>query len=101
MEAWILIGLYVLLLVLLQFLIYQYLRADGEATFSGSTLLEGAPGEETDLYNGTTPPREYARAAEAGGERGDADGVRRCPHCGSTNGRAYTYCRNCVGLVGR
>ena len=100
MEAWILIGLYVLLLVVLQFLIYQYLRADGEATFSGPTLLKGTPREEAEIYNGTTPSREYARTAEAG-EAGDAAGVRQCPHCGNTNGRAYTYCWNCIGLVGR
>ena len=100
MEAWILIALYVVLLVVLQFLIYRYLRADGGAALGGTGFLDGSPREEAELYNGTTPPRERARAAEARSEGGE-DGVMTCPHCGSTNGRTYTYCWNCIGLIGR
>lgn len=100
MEAWILIGLYVLLLVVLQVVIYGYLRTDGERTLGGRSLLDGPAREEAEFYNGTTPPREYARSAETGGETGDS-GVMRCPHCGSATERAYTYCWNCIGLVGR
>lgn len=28
-------------------------------------------------------------------------GALVCPHCGTENASGYTYCRNCVNLLGR
>lgn len=103
MEVWGWVVLYVLLFTLLQLLLYRYLRDEDRS------LLQSAPGRlDASGFDDLAGDRfdEYTDDRFEGDDHDRSDGTesglderddhRRCPHCGSPNDRAYTFCRNCV-----
>lgn len=96
MGAWAYVVAYLAAFVLLQLVVYRYLRdRDGEGTglaFVGPPNTDPGPGGDGD--QGTVGEPVEA----AGSEETD---VRRCPACGETNDPdgPYTFCRNCASRL--
>jgi hypothetical protein len=90
MGVWGWIVLYLLLFVLLQLLIYRYLRSDEDAPLFSSTAPNGDPAAIEEFTN----LDDRTHVEDRG--RSDDPSVVVCPRCGTENETGFTYCRNCV-----
>lgn len=97
MSAWTFVVLYLAAFVLLQFVVYRYLRdhrdEESRVAVSRPPNADRGGGHEADGH-------ERRRVQETV-ERQDDETFRRCPSCGSTNDPdgTYTYCRNCAARL--
>lgn len=107
MDAWELVVVYLAVFVLLQFLIYRYVRNDDD---DGSPRRWGqVPNAEAGPSRDSQVDREYPVDVASHAERldeavhADVEGGRRCPTCGARNEAepAFEYCRHCGGRLGR
>lgn len=98
MNVWGWIVLYVVLFSVLQLLIYRYLRSDDDAPLLRSTP-PGADQSVSDDVRNDYVLDELAED-EPTTDASDSTDVRHCPHCGTTNGSGYTYCRECIEPLG-
>jgi len=97
MSAWAFVVLYLAAFVLLQFVIYRYLRDHREEE---SRMAVSRP-PNADRGAGWDADGNDRRRVQETIEREGDQAVRRCPSCGATNepGGPYTFCRNCAARL--
>jgi hypothetical protein len=94
MGVWAFVVLYLAAFVLLQFVIYRYLRDHREEE---SRMAVSRPPNADRRARRDGDGSERRRVQETV-ERGGDEAFRRCPSCGATNepDGPYTFCRNCA-----
>lgn len=95
MGVWVYVVAYLVAFVVIQLVVYRYLRGRngdaGVALASGSNADRGA-GRDPEASD-RNDPLDRRSLADA-----DATSDRRCPACGTANDPdgPYTFCRNCA-----
>lgn len=103
MEVWGMIGVYMLALLLLQFLAYRYVRArESEGDRPGDAGPDGSPeGRLGYPLDGRAARVDRTASIDPDTDETESSDQRRCPRCGTVNERdtVFVYCRDCGGRL--
>ena len=109
MGVWEFVVVYLVAFVLLQLVIYRYLRGrSGETSrmaFAGPPNTDRGVGKDRDPegheHRRGTDPVDRGGTDPVDRPGSDGDPFQRCPNCGATNDPEgpFTFCRNCASRL--